>query len=92
MPSGRLKIMDDERFSFFSSAKTRYERSTGLRAHHDTLQAIAEVMSREGVGAAIMRGPLGPDGIVTERDIVEALAQVRSQTTCGRWTLLHSIS
>jgi len=75
MPSDRLRIMNDERFSFFSSAK-RVMNGPPVFVHPtDTLQAVAEVMSREGVGAAIMRGPLGPDGIVTERDIVEALAR-----------------
>ena len=67
--------MDDERLSFFSSAR-RVMNGPPVFVHiTDTLQVVAEVMAREGVGAAIMRGPLGPDGIVTERDIVEALAQ-----------------
>jgi len=75
MPSDWLRIMTDERFSFFSSAKRVMNGPPVFLHPSDTLQVVAEVISREGVGAAIVRGPLGPEGIVTERDIVEALAQ-----------------
>jgi CBS domain-containing protein len=67
--------MDDERLSLFSSAKYVMNGPPVFVRITDALQAVAEVMSREGVGAAIVRGPRGPEGIITERDIVEALAE-----------------
>jgi len=51
-----------------------------LRAHGEfldpesTLRTAARIMLRHGVGAVLLRGPELPDSIVTEHDIVGALA------------------
>lgn len=42
---------------------------------NDTLRAIAITLIEESVGAALVRGPHGTIGLVTERDIVRALAE-----------------
>lgn len=39
-----------------------------------TLRTLAATMAEESVGAVVLLGPDGPSTIVTERDIVEALA------------------
>lgn len=39
-----------------------------------TLRDLAATMAEEGVGAVVLLGPDGPSMIVTERDVVEALA------------------
>jgi len=39
------------------------------------LREVAAVMAEEAIGAVLVRGPHGPAGIVTERDIVAALAE-----------------
>lgn len=39
-----------------------------------TLRTLAATMADEAVGAVVLLGPDGPSTIVTERDIVEALA------------------
>ena len=41
----------------------------------DTLRQVAEMLSEEAIGAALVRGPKGHAiGLVSERDIVRALA------------------
>lgn len=47
-----------------------------VSAHpEDTIQTVAETMTREGVGAVLVRGGGGKVlGILSERDIVKALA------------------
>lgn len=40
-----------------------------------TLPEIAEVMSEESIGVVLVRGPYGPVGIVSERDLTLALAE-----------------
>ena len=51
----------------------------------DTLRALAETMSEESIGAVVVRGERPPSaagarprGIVSERDIVAAVAQARN--------------
>jgi signal-transduction protein with cAMP-binding, CBS, and nucleotidyltransferase domain len=39
-----------------------------------TLRDVAETMSAEGVGALVLIRPDGPSSIITERDVVNALA------------------
>lgn len=40
-----------------------------------TLRACARVMAEESIGAVLVRGPHGPAGVLTERDVVAALAE-----------------
>ncbi len=40
-----------------------------------TLLEIAEVMAEESIGVVLVRGPHGPVGIVSERDLTVALAE-----------------
>jgi len=40
-----------------------------------TLRACARVMADESIGAVLVRGSHGPAGVLTERDIVAALAE-----------------
>ncbi len=40
-----------------------------------TLREVAAVLTEESIGAALVRGPYGPAGIVSERDIVWALSE-----------------
>lgn len=40
-----------------------------------TLRVCARVMADESIGAVLVRGPHGPAGVLTERDIVTALAE-----------------
>ncbi len=40
----------------------------------DTLEAVAQVLDREGVGAVLVRGNESVVGIVSERDIVRSMA------------------
>jgi CBS domain-containing protein len=40
----------------------------------DTLRTLAETMAEESIGIVLIRGPHGPAGIVSERDVVLALA------------------
>jgi predicted transcriptional regulator len=42
---------------------------------NDTLRRVAETFSEESIGAAMVRGPHGAIGLVSERDIVRALAE-----------------
>lgn len=44
-------------------------------AAHRTLRAAAEVLLLEEVGVAVVMSPTGPFGIISERDIVRALAE-----------------
>jgi CBS domain-containing protein len=39
-----------------------------------TLRTLAETMAEESIGVVLVRGPHGPVGIVSERDVVLALA------------------
>ena len=39
-----------------------------------TLRSLAETMAEESVGAVVLLGRGGPTSVVTERDVVEALA------------------
>ncbi len=41
---------------------------------NDTLQHVAQSMIDESIGAALVRGPHGLIGLVSERDIVRAIA------------------
>ncbi len=38
-----------------------------------TLRDVAEIMVREGIGAVVVRGQEGPAGVITERDLVQAI-------------------
>lgn len=40
----------------------------------DTLRTLAETMAEESIGVVLVRDPQGPVGIVSERDLVLALA------------------
>lgn len=40
----------------------------------DTLASVAATMTEESIGAALVHGPGGPVGIVSERDVVAAVA------------------
>lgn len=40
-----------------------------------TLRDCARVMANESIGAVLVHGPHGPAGVLTERDIVAALAE-----------------
>ncbi len=40
-----------------------------------TLAEVAVVLAEESIGAALVRGPHGPVGIVSERDLVQAIAE-----------------
>jgi CBS domain-containing protein len=42
---------------------------------NDTLRRVAETLVEESIGAALIRGPHGAIGLVSERDIVRALAE-----------------
>lgn len=39
------------------------------------LLSIAQVMAEESIGTVLVRGPHGPSGIVSERDLVRSLAE-----------------
>jgi CBS domain-containing protein len=41
---------------------------------NDTLRALATTLVEESIGAALVRGPHGAIGLVSERDIVRAIA------------------
>ncbi len=41
---------------------------------NDTLQRVSQTLIEESIGAALVRGPHGAIGLVSERDIVRALA------------------
>jgi len=41
----------------------------------DTLRKVAETLSEEAIGAVLVRGPNGAEGLVSERDVVRALAE-----------------
>jgi len=41
---------------------------------NETLRAVAATLVEESIGAALVRGPHGAVGLVSERDIVRALA------------------
>jgi len=51
---------------------------------NDTLRQACTTMVEESVGAALVRGPHGAVGLVTERDIVKAIAEGAS---AGRTTV-----
>jgi CBS domain-containing protein len=40
-----------------------------------TLRACARVMAEESIGAVLVRGPYAPAGVLSERDVVTALAE-----------------
>ncbi|HKY75388.1 MAG TPA: CBS domain-containing protein [Acidimicrobiia bacterium] len=40
-----------------------------------TLRVCAQVMAEESIGAVLVRGPHGPAGVLTERDVVVALSE-----------------
>jgi len=40
-----------------------------------TLRACARIMVEESIGAVLVRGPHGPAGVLTERDLMNALAE-----------------
>jgi CBS domain-containing protein len=40
-----------------------------------TLREVARILAEESIGAVLVRGPLGPAGLLSERDIVAALAE-----------------
>jgi predicted transcriptional regulator len=42
---------------------------------NDSLRRVASVLVDESIGAALVRGPHGAIGLVSERDIVRALAE-----------------
>ncbi|MFP4512253.1 MAG: cyclic nucleotide-binding/CBS domain-containing protein [Acidimicrobiales bacterium] len=50
-------------------------RSTVSVRHDTTIRQVAETLAREEVGAVVVRGAEGLAGIVSERDIVTALAE-----------------
>ncbi len=58
--------------------RDRVQRLVGRPAVYvhanDSLRAVAETMLEESIGAALVRGPHGAIGLVSERDIVRALA------------------
>ncbi|MFZ4518071.1 MAG: CBS domain-containing protein [Microthrixaceae bacterium] len=39
----------------------------------DTLLTVAEMLIEDGIGAVVVRGTEGPSGVVSERDIVNAV-------------------
>jgi predicted transcriptional regulator len=41
---------------------------------NDTLRRLAETLVEESIGAALVRGPHGAIGLVSERDVVAAIA------------------
>jgi len=41
----------------------------------DTLLRIAELMAEDSIGAVMVHGPAGPAGVVSERDLVLAVAE-----------------
>lgn len=41
---------------------------------NDTLRHVATTLAEESIGAAVVRGPHGAIGLVSERDIVRAIA------------------
>lgn len=49
-------------------------RSPVYVAPDATLRTVVEVLAEESIGAVLVRGPRGPVGIVSERDVVAALA------------------
>ena len=42
---------------------------------NDTLRQVSATFVEESIGAALVRGPHGTSGLVTERDIVRAIAE-----------------
>jgi CBS domain-containing protein len=42
---------------------------------NDTLRRLAETFVEESIGAALVRGPHGTIGFVSERDVVKAIAE-----------------
>ena len=42
---------------------------------NDTLRRLAETFVEESIGAALVRGPHGAIGLVSERDVVAAIAE-----------------
>ncbi len=47
---------------------------------NDTLKQVAQTMVEESIGAALVRGPHGVVGLVSERDLVRAIAEGVSLT------------
>jgi CBS domain-containing protein len=47
---------------------------------NDTLKDVAQTFIEESIGAALVRGPHGVIGLVSERDLVRALADGASLT------------
>jgi predicted transcriptional regulator len=50
------------------------QRPTVYVHPNDTLRRVAQTFIEESIGAALVRGPHGAIGLVSERDIVRALA------------------
>src|SRR5689334_25320762 len=48
---------------------------------HDTLKQVAQTLMEESIGAALVRDPHGLVGLVSERDIVRAIADGVSLNT-----------
>ena len=42
---------------------------------NDTLRRLSETFAEESIGAALVRGPHGAIGLVSERDVIVALAE-----------------
>lgn len=52
-----------------------------------TLRSLAQAMSEEEVGAVILLGPEGPSMLVSERDVVEALAAGADPDMTWAWEI-----
>lgn len=55
-----------------------------------TLVEVALGLHAAGVGALVVTGPDGPSGIVSERDLVEAIATGRDLSTTSAGEIAHS--
>jgi CBS domain-containing protein len=56
---------------------------------NDTLRQCAATLVEESVGAALVRGPHGTVGLVTERDIVKALAEGASASRTTVYDIMN---
>jgi CBS domain-containing protein len=76
------------RRSWISSTTRGYRLSSRVGGVHlnDTLRQLSAPFVEESIGAALVRGPRGTIGLVTERDIVRAIADGAgtSRTTVER--------
>ena len=55
---------------------------------NDTLPHLATVFMEESIGAALVRGPHGTIGLVSERDIVRALADGANPTVTTAYEIM----